>query len=133
MVQRLLIESFENTGKVGSVAPSAVGLRADYTLTTDLREFQAELPPGADTAEGATTPVTAHVRLNVKIVQQPQGLIIGSRSFERKRKAASNNMPDVAAAFDRALGGTMKHAVEWTIRSIAKRETGTRGVRAPGF
>ena len=37
MVQTLLVESFENTGKIVSVARQGVDLRADYVLKTELR------------------------------------------------------------------------------------------------
>ena len=39
MVQTLLVESFENTGKIVAVARKATDIRADYVLKTDLREF----------------------------------------------------------------------------------------------
>ena len=43
MVQTLLIESFENTGKIVAVGRQSVGLRSDFNLKSELREFQAEL------------------------------------------------------------------------------------------
>lgn len=46
IVQALLIESFENTDRVPAVGASGVGLRADYYVVPDLREFQAQVPPG---------------------------------------------------------------------------------------
>ncbi|MGM0586726.1 MAG: ABC-type transport auxiliary lipoprotein family protein, partial [Pseudomonadota bacterium] len=94
-VQRLLIESFENTDRLRSVGRSAVGLRADYTLSVDLREFQAELR-----RDDPEAPVTARVQLNLKIVKQPDGLIVGSRSFARRIPAESDEMLDVVIAFD---------------------------------
>ena len=54
MVQTLLNESFENSGKIVAVARKATDIRADYVLKTDLREFQAEYDAGG-------APV-AHVR-----------------------------------------------------------------------
>jgi len=41
IVQSLLIESFENSGRVSAVGGSAIGLRADYIIATNIREFQA--------------------------------------------------------------------------------------------
>src|SRR5262249_29492519 len=41
MIQSLLVESFERTGKIIAVGPESAGLRPDFTLKTDLREFQA--------------------------------------------------------------------------------------------
>ncbi len=42
MVQSLIIESFENSGKIVSVGREQIGLRSDFVLKTELREFQAE-------------------------------------------------------------------------------------------
>ncbi len=109
MVQTLLVESFENTGKIVAVARKATDLRADYVLKVDLREFQVEY----DTA-GAPS---AHVRLNVKLVKMPQRTIIASHKAERRKRAAGSDMNQVITAFDEALGGTLKSVVEWALRA----------------
>lgn len=114
MIQRLLVESFENTDKVGAVGVSAVGLRADYTLILDLREFQAVLPPVSE----PETPVTVITQLNIKIIREPEGVIVGSRSFPALQTAESAEMLDVVEAFDDALGDSMRGAVEWTLTTI---------------
>lgn len=114
MVQTRLVESFENTDRVTSVGRQAIGLSSDFTLISDLREFQIEAPGDAD------GPLQANVQLNIKIVREPQGLIIASRSFSREARAASPDMLDIVRAFDAALGATMRDAVEWTVRRIAE-------------
>ena len=105
MVQTLLIESFENSGKIVAVARKATDIRADYVLKTDLREFQAEYDAGG-------APV-AHVRLNAKLVVMPKRAIIASKTFESSVQAAGSNVSQVIAAFDLALGRTLKQIVEW--------------------
>lgn len=122
MVQTLLLESFENSGRVPAVGRSAVGLRADYALVTDLREFQARVPRGA----GPEDPLEVMVRLNVKVIDARDDRIIGSLSFADVERAGSNGMQDVAAAFDRALGDAMREAVEWTLEIVHARETAGR-------
>lgn len=114
LVQTMLVESFENTGKVAAVGRQAIGLNSDFTLVTDLREFQAVI-------EGAEDgPFTVVVHLNMKIVQEPRGVIVASQSFVQKIPAASDNMNHIVAAFDRALGKAMGDAVEWSVRQIAE-------------
>lgn len=116
IVQSLLIESYENSGKVGAVGRSAIGLRADYLIVADIREFQAlvrEQPEGADV-------LTADVRLNIKVVDADFDRIIASRSFEEFEPAASDDAADIVAAFDEALGDVMRDAVEWSIREMHK-------------
>lgn len=111
MVQTLVVESFENTGKIVSVGRQAIGLRSDFNLKTELREFQAEYFGGAQVP-------TVRVRINVKIIQQPRQMIIASKSFERLVVANGANMSAIIAAFDEALGKVLKSLVEWTLRSI---------------
>ena len=113
-VQALLIESFENSNRVPAVGGSGIGLRADYFITSNIREFQASLPANA-TAE---TPLRIQVQISVKIVDADVDRIFASRSFNEYATAASDAAADVAAAFDEALGDVMRDAVEWSIRSI---------------
>lgn len=113
-VQALLIESYENSGKVDAVGRSAIGLRADYLIVTDLREFQAQLPKGADEGD----PLEAHVRLNIKIVDAEFDRIIASKSFAEYFPAASDAPKDIVVAFDEALGDALRDAVEWSVRRM---------------
>jgi len=109
MVQQLLIQSFENSKKIVSVGRQSMGLRSDFVLKTELREFQAE-----KTAEGGTT---VRVRLNLKLVRPAIGQIVASQSFESVKPAASENVPDIVASFDDAIGAVMKRAVTWTLKA----------------
>lgn len=114
IVQSLLIESFENTNRVPAVGSSAIGLRADYYIATDIREFQAIVPPDA----GPDAQLQVDVRLNIKLIDAEEDRIIGSRSFSERSVAVSDDPAVVAAAFDEALGDAMRDSVEWSIREI---------------
>lgn len=114
IVQALLIESFENTGKVPAVGRSTVGLRADYVVITDIREFQALVR----TNEAGNETLEVNVRLNIKIIDEYEDHIIASSSFEKIRVSPSDDALELATAFDAALGSAMRNAVEWSIRRI---------------
>jgi len=110
MVQRLLIESFENTGKITAVGRDAVGLRADYVLKTDLRDFEADYTdPNA--------PPTVRVRLVVRLVKMPERQIVGEWGDTQRATASVNSTDAIIYAFDEALGAAMKRVVQWTLRS----------------
>ena len=109
MVQTLLVESFENSDRIVAVGRQAVGLRSDYNLKTELREFQAEYFE----ADGIPT---VRVRLNVKLVKQPRRTIIASRNFEATVKADGTEMHQIILAFDGALGKVLRRIVEWVFR-----------------
>lgn len=108
MVQTLLVESFENSDKIIAVGRQAIGLRSDYNLKTELREFQAEYYNGDKIG-------LVRVRLNAKLIRQPQQEIIASRNFERVVEPEDEGMQAIVEAFDRALGGVIKRLVEWTL------------------
>ena len=110
MVQTLLTESFENTGKIVAVGRQVIGLRADYSLKTELREFQAEY------FEDNLVPFV-RVRINAKIIRQPRQEIIASLSFEERLKAEDSTMRGIVRSFDKALGRVIKRLVTWTLRT----------------
>ena len=109
MVQTLMVESFENSGAIVAVGRKAIGLRSDYNLITELREFQAEY------FESDGVP-TVRVRLHAKLVKHPRRAIVASRTFESTIKSEGKAMRHVIKAFDQALGKVLRHTVEWTIK-----------------
>jgi cholesterol transport system auxiliary component len=115
IVQTLLIESYENSGRVPAVGSSAIGLRADYVIATNIREFQGKLPSGDPDG-----PLIINVRLNIKVLDAQEDRIIGSRSFDEAAASATDDPSAVASAFDEALGDAMRDAVEWSIRVMAR-------------
>lgn len=111
MVQTLIIESFESTGSILAVGREAIGLRPDFILKTDLREFQALYYDA-----GATTAApTVFVRMNAKLVQMPERRIVASNTFEQRAPAASDSFKDIIEAFDEALGSVIKRIVTSTL------------------
>jgi len=113
MVQTLLVESFENTGRIVAVGRESSSLRPDYLLKVDLREFQAELRVGA-------SPI-ARVRLAVRLVRLPERTVIASFSNEAQQVAASSDIHQIVLAFDEALGSVIRRTVEWTLRTAEPR------------
>jgi cholesterol transport system auxiliary component len=107
MVQTLLVESFENSNRIVGVGRQSIAIRSDYTLVTDLREFHAEY-----FRSGIPE---ARVRLNAKLVRMPERVIVGVTTVERLQAADGTDIDSVIAAFDAALGKTMKRIVEWAL------------------
>lgn len=111
MVQNLLVESFETTGRILAVGRESVGLRADYVLKTELREFQAEYKSPDATPR-------AHVRLIGKLVRMPQREIVATTTAEEFAPASANTLNDVVDAFDEALGVVLKRMVVWALTAV---------------
>ncbi len=113
MVQTLLVESFENSGAIVSVGRKAIGLRSDYNLKSELREFQAEY------FDDSGLP-SIRIRLNVKLVKQPRRNIIASRNIEAVVKSKGKSMTEIIDAFDVALGKVLRRTVEWGLTQAPK-------------
>jgi cholesterol transport system auxiliary component len=103
LVQAKLIEAFEASNAILAVGRDAAGLKPDYILQSDLRDFQAEYQAG-----GAPT---AHVRLMSKLVQMPDRRIIRSVAAEASAPASSQDLPAIVAAFEAALGQVLDKTV----------------------
>jgi cholesterol transport system auxiliary component len=108
MVQTLLVESFENTGKIVAVGRQSVGLRSDFNLKSDLREFQAILKDGQAAPE-------VLIVLQAKMIAQPRQQIVASATFERRAQAKSPAILAVVEAFDDALGKILRDTVRWAM------------------
>lgn len=107
MIQTLMIESFENSGKIVSVGRGSVSLRADFVLKTEIREFQADY--------FETGNPSAHVGINAKLVHMPSRQIVGSEKFDVIVPAAADRLDDIISAFDDALGKVLKRLVVWVL------------------
>ncbi|MGP1395345.1 MAG: ABC-type transport auxiliary lipoprotein family protein [Inquilinaceae bacterium] len=108
MVQTLMVESFENSGQIVSVGRESIGLRANYVLKTELREFQTETFGGG--------PYQVRVRLNAKLVRIPDRVIIAGENFESLNSVSEQNFGAVIHVFDEGLGKVLRRLVEWTLR-----------------
>lgn len=106
LVQTLLVESFENSGRIVGVGRRAIGLTGDYVLSSELREFEA-------VTDGTTTNVV--VRLVLKLVRQSSGGIIASHTEAQTVQSASDKPADIVVAFDAALGKVLKRSVQWVL------------------
>jgi cholesterol transport system auxiliary component len=104
MVQAKMIEAFESTDAIVAVGRDAAGLRADYILQSDLRDFQASYA-GKDGAP------TAQIRLIAKLVQMPDRRISRSISAEASAPASGRDLPAIVVAFEQALGQVLSKIV----------------------
>ena len=111
MIQDLLVESFENTRKIVSVGRDTSGLRADYVLLTDLRDFEARYYEGTD------KPPQVRVRLTAKLIKMPEREIIGGLDAVKLADAGHNDIDSIVNAFGEATGNAMKMIVQWTLRT----------------
>lgn len=118
LIQNLIIESFESSGRIEAVGMQVIGLRGDFVLMTELREFQAQY--------FATEKPLIRVGINAKLVKMPERTIVGLHRMERTALAVENSLDDVVMAFDVALGKVLKELVDWTLMTGQEVERGSR-------
>ncbi len=106
MVQNLIIESFDNSKGIVGVGPGSIGLRPNFVLQPELREFQAH-------RKGDQHEVL--VVINARLIQMPERKIVAVMQFSRAINAPVEVLDPVIDAFDHALGKAMKRLVIWTL------------------
>lgn len=109
MFQTMMIESFENSDSIVSVGRESLGLRADFVLKSELREFQAVYAGGG--------PPVVRVGLALKLVEMPRRAIVAASDIDTTAPAEADTLEAVIRAFDEASGRVLKELVTWVIRS----------------
>jgi cholesterol transport system auxiliary component len=100
-----------------AVGPESAGLRPDFILKTDLREFQANY-------RGDDPVPTIVVRMTAKLVAMPQRKIVRAITSEKSLKAQGSGFQDVLNAFDDATGHVFREIVVYTLTTPPPPPTG---------
>ncbi|KRG69629.1 ABC-type transport auxiliary lipoprotein family protein [Pseudoxanthomonas dokdonensis] len=109
MVQDAVLQTLEDSGRIGAVANSETGILGDYKLVMDVRRFEADYA-------GNTIP-DAVIELNAKLVRINGQRVVASRTFQVAQTAASTQTAQVADAFTLALEKLTPEIVGWTLNS----------------
>jgi cholesterol transport system auxiliary component len=111
MLQELLLQSFDRSGRIGAVQRQSGGLKADFILTCDIQDFQVESSP---------EPV-AHISLTARLVRTRDRTIVASKKFEAS-SPAGGNFDGAIAAFDAGLETILPQMVDWTLSQGAQNQ-----------
>ena len=107
LVQSLLVQSFENSGRITAISRESLALRADYILRPELRHFEAEYAGGAVPS--------AHVQIGAKLVKMPERTIVAQQRVDTRAPARENQVSAIVEAFDTALREAMRKLVDWAL------------------
>ena len=108
MVQLLLMQSFQNTGRLPVVTPTRQTLATDLLLLSNLRKFQVE-------NDASGTP-QATVVFEATLLRMPRRTPVATVRFEKATPVDSKSIETVTAAFDASLGDVMRRVVDWTLQ-----------------
>ena len=108
LLQRLVVEGFENSGKITAVARTQSGLHADYLLQLDLRRFEANYP----SPDGA--PV-AEVGMAARLIRLSDRKVVATTRIRTQVPAGANSIAAAVSAFDLATAQAIEKLVAWTL------------------
>lgn len=109
MVEDALLRTLEDSGKIAAVARQGSGIGADYKLVLDLRRFESDYAGNAVPA--------AVIEINAKLFHNADQKVVASRTFLQSTPAASAEVRDVVAAFERSLATSTHEIAGWTLVS----------------
>ncbi len=109
LLQSMLLQGFQESGRLLGATSLSTGLRGDYALHLDLGDFQAEY-------RGAANP-TVVIRLNAQLTQNASNRVIAARSFSWEQASGEVAIGAVVATFEQGLNTVLPQVVEWTLKS----------------
>jgi cholesterol transport system auxiliary component len=104
MLQELLLQSFDRSGRIAAVQRQSGGLKSDFLLTADIEDFEVDT---------VSAPVV-HIRIAARLVRSRDRVIVATRTFENT-VPADGNFDGAIAAFDSALQSILPQIVDWTL------------------
>ena len=108
LVQSTIDDAFEASGRIDEVATNDRGVRADYVLQPDIREFVARY----DQPDG---PPVASVKIEARLVAAGSRNTVARMVFSAQRPAAQNSVDGAVQAFNGALGEVLGGIVNWAL------------------
>jgi cholesterol transport system auxiliary component len=105
MLQDLLVQSFDRSGRIAAVQRQSGALKADFVLTSELYDFQVE---------GGSGDSVAHVRITARLVRTRDRTIVAMKSFEISQPAGGS-FDGAIAAFDSGLKAILPQIIDWTL------------------
>jgi cholesterol transport system auxiliary component len=110
LVQTLLVTSFQNLGGFRLVGRTANGLNPDYTLMTEIQDFQVE-PLATDPPQ-----YVIRVSLMMTLIRESDRRIVASRRFSATETVGSDDTVTLVGGFDRVVQRLLGEIVIWTAR-----------------
>ena len=110
IIQQVLLDGFETSGRIDAVAPEQDALHADYDLSVELKDFAAHY------SQLNGIPGVA-VSITVKLTTSHGREIVGSFSTIQTGTASANSAGAATQALQQALGAAVTQIVNWTLNA----------------
>jgi cholesterol transport system auxiliary component len=106
LIQTLLVQAFEDSGRITGVGRTRASIRPDFALLSELRAFQAEYP-----VDGANE---VSVVLSARVVRYTTNQALSARVFTARVPIEGKGVVTAVASFERALNELIPQVVDWT-------------------
>ena len=114
MIQSLLVESLQRSGRVAAVSRNTLAIRGDLELRIEVRHFEAEYQGDIDIP-------TVRIEFGLMLVRVVDRTIVATQTVTASAKPARNDVPAVVTAFDEALHAAIRDTLNWTLANAGAR------------
>lgn len=104
LVQQLLLDLFEKSGKIKGVGSPVEGLDSKYILLTDIKSFELTLNPSC-----------VKIRLAVKLMRIKDREVIAAKIFEETFPTLDESLLEVMKTFTQGINQLGQEIVFWTL------------------
>ena len=125
LLQSIVAEAFEDSGKITAVARQATAVRADFLLLLDIRHFEAVYANPALNSRAGQSPPNTLIEVSAKLVDS-NGHVIAARTFSQTTAASGIAVPAVTEAFNIGLSGLTRELVGWTLNAGQQAQAATK-------
>lgn len=108
VLQRMLLDTFQNTGRVRAVGLPGQSLLINYQVVTEVRAFQAETYAGDQ----------ARVEVSAKLLDDSNGRVIKDRIFVTVVPMAGDSVEAAAEGLNQATQRLAADIVSWTLQTL---------------
>ncbi len=106
MLQTQMVRYMQQSKAFTGVGRTSDGLKPDYTLITDIHDFQIEYPKD----DGAPN---IHVSLSAQILSVPGRKVVTINQFDRQISATDSSFVAILQAFENALNEVLNELTKW--------------------
>lgn len=114
LVQRRVIQAFEDSNRVRSVAPRSDGFSSQYDLLLEIRDFNIE--PSVRENANVANPIRVKVTFYAKLVSERSAQVVRSRKITKIVEVLVESRENIALAFNQAFAEATVSLVNWTLR-----------------
>ncbi|MEQ9520414.1 MAG: ABC-type transport auxiliary lipoprotein family protein [Parvibaculum sp.] len=119
MVQVLLVDALDRSGRFQAVGRKAVGMRSDYLVRVSVTSF------GVLKGDGEADKVV--VDFKTQLVRRFSDDIVAAERFYAEAVPSSSRTIDIVGAFDSATSEALSRLSVWLYKAAADAETGASG------